>query len=90
MAAQLTIGAWLSMTKEDITPEDKRWFGIELTREQWLNILPNVLNKLGSNTLISTYDIRKKIHVDIYTDQKGIDDIYDIIDNKLCKRGGSK
>ena len=90
MAAQLTLGAWLSMTKEDITPNDKRWFGIEVTKDQWGVIHPVILDQLGNNTLISVYDIRNKIHADVYTDQDGIDKIYAIIDDKLCKKKSTK
>lgn len=87
---QLTLGSWLSMTKENITPEDMRWFGIEVTREQWDIIHPVILNQLGGNTLISVHDIRNKIHADVYTDQGGIDKIYAIIDDKLCKKKSTK
>ena len=87
---QLTLGAWLSMTKENNTPEDMRWFGIEITREQWDTIHPSILNTLGGNTLILVHDVRNKIHADVYTNQNGINKIYAIVDDKLCKKKSAK
>lgn len=87
---KLTLGAWLSMTKENNTPEDMRWFGIEITREQWETIHPIILNRLGGNTLISVHDVKNKVHADVYTNQEGIDKIYTIIDDRLCKKRPTK